>query len=141
MKPLWRQARDALIGIVAKSSVYRELQTHILRLNISPRRITYDKDGIDSKRFGLHAEDHIFNLLVVHFLNSERNLEGCTDTNAVERLFDEVRPRSSTPTAIRMDDILRPYVDRVEEAKGARTRLPKPMVSLQLYPTKPCMSL
>ncbi|CAD6569669.1 MAG: hypothetical protein CYPHOPRED_003510 [Cyphobasidiales sp. Tagirdzhanova-0007] len=92
MKPLWRQARDALTGIVAKS-------------------ITYDKDGID-----------------IHFLNSERTLEGCTTTHAVERLFDDVRPRSSTPTAIRMDDILRPYVDKVEDAKVARLSMPKPMV-------------
>jgi hypothetical protein len=73
--------------------------------------IAYDKDGID-----------------VSFLNSERQLVGCTSASAIRTLFDEVRPRGSTPTAFRVDDILRPYIEQVEDSKAARIGLPKPMV-------------
>ena len=74
-------------------------------------RIAYDKDGLD-----------------IYFLNNERELVGCTSASAIRTLFDEVRPRGSTPTALRLDDLLRPYIESVEDSKTARVRLPKPMV-------------
>lgn len=93
MVPLWKQARDALTGVVAKS-------------------ISYDKDGID-----------------IYFLNTEHVVNGCTNQRDVASIFDQIRPHESTPTAVRLDDILRPYVDSVEEAKAAKATYPKPMVS------------
>ena len=80
--------------------------------SISVFSIAFDKDGID-----------------IFFLNSERQLEGCTSASTVRALFDEVRPRGSTPTAYRLDDLVRPYIERVEDAKHARRQLPKPLVS------------
>lgn len=53
---------------------------------------------------------------------------------AVQVLFDEVRPRGSTPTAIRLDELLRPYLEHVEDMKAARLRLPKPTVVIVRMP-------
>lgn len=71
----------------------------------------------------------------VHFLNNEQvSLSNVTDTSEVSHLWETIRPFGSTPTAMRLDDILRPYVDTCEDAKASRTsggpriEMPKPMI-------------
>ena len=102
------------MGVVSKRCARPVQRAASLTLysSISVFSIAFDKDGID-----------------IFFLNSERQIEGCTSASTVRALFDEVRPRGSTPTAYRLDDLVRPYVERVEDAKHARRPLPKPLVS------------
>jgi hypothetical protein len=103
--------KDIAFSSGSMKSLWQEARSALV--GIVAKSILYDKDGID-----------------IFFLNSERTLEGCTSTQAVERLFGDVRPRGSTPTAVRLDEILRPYVGKVEDAKSARSTLPKPLVSI-----------
>lgn len=71
----------------------------------------YDRDGVD-----------------LYFLNAYDEITNCTNAQQVEQLFKTVIPDGSTPTAIRLDDILRPYVEDCEDAKASRSTLPKPKV-------------
>lgn len=74
--------------------------------------VKYDKKGID-----------------LAWLNDEDNaIEGCTSVAAVQQAFDTVLPSGSTPTSMRLDDILRPYIEDCEYAKQKRSKLPKPMI-------------
>ncbi|GAA5897140.1 hypothetical protein JCM8208_003739 [Rhodotorula glutinis] len=75
----------------------------------------YDKDGID----------------VVFLNNDHARLEGVVDPSVVERTFREVEPVGSTPTGMVLDEVLRAYVERVEDAKATRARV-KPMLVLVL---------
>ncbi|GAA5931851.1 hypothetical protein JCM3775_000060 [Rhodotorula graminis] len=75
----------------------------------------YDKDGID-----------------VMFLNNDgARLEHVVDPAVVERTFREVEPFGSTPTGMVLDEVLRAYVERVEDAKATRERV-KPLLVLVL---------
>jgi len=64
----------------------------------------------------------------IHFMNDEANLIECTKTTEVECIFDTVLPAGSTPTAMRLDDLIRPYVEDCETAKAKRLKLPKPTI-------------
>ncbi|GAA5850552.1 hypothetical protein JCM8547_001911 [Rhodosporidiobolus lusitaniae] len=75
----------------------------------------YDKDGID-----------------LSFLNNEdRKLENVTSPQVVADMFDAIQPFGSTPTGVVMDEILRDYVESVEDARGTKTRV-KPLLLLIL---------
>ncbi|KAH8924515.1 hypothetical protein BT69DRAFT_1241024 [Atractiella rhizophila] len=63
--------------------------------------IQYGDDGID-----------------LYFLNSPMNLQSVRSHQAVSQLFSQVRPiGASTPTEVKVEEILGPYVDAVEYAK------------------------
>ncbi|GAA5842258.1 hypothetical protein JCM11251_006760 [Rhodosporidiobolus azoricus] len=75
----------------------------------------YDKDGID-----------------LFFMNNEDcKLHNVTSPEVVASAFDEIQPFGSTPTGVIMDEILRTYVEEVEDAKTTKTRM-KPMLLLVL---------
>ncbi|BGP32282.1 hypothetical protein JCM10296v2_004063 [Rhodotorula toruloides] len=75
----------------------------------------YDRDGID-----------------LCFMNNEdRKLENVVDTKVVARAFREIEPFGSTPTGVVMDEILRNYVERVEDARQTKERV-KPLLLLVL---------
>ncbi|KAJ8294158.1 hypothetical protein OF846_002722 [Rhodotorula toruloides] len=75
----------------------------------------YDRDGID-----------------LYFMNNEdRKLENVIDTKVVARAFREIEPFGSTPTGVVMDEILRDYVERVEDARQTKERV-KPLLLLVL---------
>ncbi|KAF7297101.1 hypothetical protein MIND_00943000 [Mycena indigotica] len=63
----------------------------------------YDADGID-----IHFLNH------VHMQNSSQHLR---TAEAVRRVFNEVSPRGPTPTGDRLDQLLKPYISMLEEAK------------------------
>ncbi|GAA6006989.1 hypothetical protein JCM10207_009162 [Rhodosporidiobolus poonsookiae] len=75
----------------------------------------YDRDGID--------------LLFMN--NEDHKIENCTAPEVVARAFEEIQPFGSTPTGVVMDDLLRDYVERVEDAKQTRTKV-KPLLLLVL---------
>ncbi|KPV74742.1 uncharacterized protein RHOBADRAFT_15007, partial [Rhodotorula graminis WP1] len=75
----------------------------------------YDKDGID----------------VVFLNNDGARLEHVVDPAVVERTFREVEPFGSTPTGMVLDEVLRAYVEQVEDAKATRERV-KPLLVLVL---------
>jgi hypothetical protein len=93
----------------------------------------YDRDGID-----------------VYFMNNEdRRLENVTDSRVIADTFDAIQPFGSTPcvppsspafflpelttrasrTGVIMDEILRDYVEQVEDARATRARV-KPLLLL-----------
>ncbi|KAH0494390.1 hypothetical protein TgHK011_001010 [Trichoderma gracile] len=81
---------------------------------IAPICTAYDKDGID-----------------VYFLNHRNRAElgprtdnkakggyyNINDAVTVDRIFNEACPNGATPTGTRLDDILGPYVESLEDAK------------------------
>lgn len=90
--PRWREAEEAIAAI-------------------APICTQYDADGID-----------------IYFLNHRRSasadgLGGYTNVTTagnVQRIFDNVRPRGSTPVGKRLLEILGPYVARLERAEARR---------------------
>jgi hypothetical protein len=54
--------------------------------------------------------------------------ERCVTPVPLESVEVETSRTGSTPTGMRLDDMLRPYIERCEDAKAAKTALPKPMV-------------
>ncbi|GAA6038185.1 hypothetical protein JCM8097_005783 [Rhodosporidiobolus ruineniae] len=75
----------------------------------------YDRDGLD-----------------VWFMNSEdKKLENVTMPHIVAAAFDSIVPFGSTPTGVIMDEILRDYVERVEDAKATKQRV-KPLLLMVL---------
>ncbi|KAK4701926.1 hypothetical protein P7C70_g4300, partial [Phenoliferia sp. Uapishka_3] len=78
--------------------------------------VTYDKDGIE-----------------LFFLNNDTHLEHVTDASTIREAFDTVVPSGSTPTGLQLDEILRPYVESLEDAKAAKTgQKIKPLVVVVL---------
>ncbi len=58
----------------------------------------------------------------VHFLNSERYLEGCTDPAQVRELFAAVRPQGPTPLGMKLEMLLLAYLDEIETYKENKAR-------------------
>lgn len=73
---------------------------------VTPICTAHDADGID-----------------LHFLNHPDNVEykNITTTVAVEQIFSTVRPMGGTPTGIRLNNILKPYL-REYESKPDTTK-------------------
>ncbi|KAI9721848.1 MAG: hypothetical protein M1812_002184 [Candelaria pacifica] len=69
--------------------------------SITPICTAHDADGID-----------------IHFLNHPDNVEykNITRTDSVEQIFNSVRPMGGTPTGVRLNQILKPYLRAVETA-------------------------
>ena len=67
---------------------------------IAPICTSYDSDGID-----------------IYFLNQHHSYEykHVTSKEAVQQIFESVRPRGGTPTGLRLDSILRPYLRQCEQ--------------------------
>ncbi|KAH7930625.1 hypothetical protein BV22DRAFT_1000161 [Leucogyrophana mollusca] len=61
---------------------------------------TYDRDGID-----------------VHFLNDQRSGQGLKDSAAVKKLFENVSPRGATPIGQALENLILPYLRKLEKAK------------------------
>lgn len=59
----------------------------------------YDADGID-----------------IFFLNDRTEARNITSAAAVRKVFGQVRPRGATPTAERLDQLLKPYLLKLEKA-------------------------
>ncbi|KAK9895769.1 hypothetical protein P389DRAFT_170496 [Cystobasidium minutum MCA 4210] len=78
--------------------------------------IKYDNDGLD-----------------IYFLNSTHALQGARDSGAIRELFQYVGPvGESTPTEIRVEELLSPYIDLCERSKASGQPLPKPLNLLVL---------
>lgn len=76
---------------------------------IAEKAALYDTNGID-----------------VYFLNDPTSLSGVKDVNAIHQLFQRVPPHGeSTPTEMRMEELLSPYIEAVEKCKAAGSPLPK----------------
>ena len=74
---------------------------------IAEKASIYDTNGID-----------------VYFLNSPASLSGVKDVNAVRQLFNQVAPLGeSTPTEMRVEQLLSPYVEAVEKCVAASVSL------------------
>lgn len=70
----------------------------------------------------------------------DATIYGCTSASEVERAFAQVLPSGSTPTNVRLDDLMRPYIEvrgytgarltrqDCEDAKAKRTKMPKPTI-------------
>lgn len=85
----------------------------------------------------------------MYFLNSETHLEHVTDASTIQECFDTVQPSGSTPcapphpqwrnpaepatlsTGLQLDEILRPYIESLEDAKVSKAKI-KPMVVVVL---------
>lgn len=63
--------------------------------------------------------------------NDTSHIKGVRDISTVRECFESLEPFGSTPTAMALDDILRDYVDSVEDARAAKTKV-KPMIVLVL---------
>jgi hypothetical protein len=73
--------------------------------------VTYDADGID-----------------IHFLCSPRYLTNIRSISEARELLSSVEPvGESTPTEIRVEELLGFYVELCEDAKRAGSGLPKPL--------------
>ena len=70
---------------------------------ITPICTAHDKDGIDI--FFLNARD-------------SKDYENITDSAAVQRIFDTVRPGGGTPTGKKLNAILKPYLEKCEANKS-----------------------
>lgn len=78
--------------------------------------IKYDSDGLD-----------------VYFLNSTNSLQGVKDSGSIRELFQYVGPvGESTPTEIRVEELLSPYIEQCERAKSTGQPMPKPLNLLVL---------
>lgn len=78
--------------------------------------ITYDTDGVD-----------------VAFLNSTHVLNGAKSAHEIRELFQFVGPNGeSTPTELRVEQLLSPYIEACEKAKKQGQALPKPLNMLVL---------
>ena len=74
---------------------------------IAEKASIYDTNGID-----------------VYFLNNPASLAGVKDVNAVRQLFNQVAPLGeSTPTEMRVEQLLSPYVEAVEKCVAASVSL------------------
>ncbi|GAA5917041.1 hypothetical protein JCM5296_001824 [Sporobolomyces johnsonii] len=91
-------------------------ETRTALMGVVEKCLSYDSDGID-----------------LHFMNGgdEFRLQNVTSSNVVASTFDKVQPFGSTPTGVVMDEILRDYVEKVEDARAARTKV-KPLLLLVL---------
>ncbi|ODQ53565.1 hypothetical protein SAICODRAFT_29959 [Saitoella complicata NRRL Y-17804] len=76
-------------------------QTALALQQVVTKVVHYDDDGID-----------------IYFLNSREVARGVRSVREVEGVFGRVRPGGATPTGLRLDQILRGYVRRVEESGG-----------------------
>ncbi|BFZ60462.1 hypothetical protein YB2330_001498 [Saitoella coloradoensis] len=76
-------------------------QTALALQQVVTKVVNYDDDGID-----------------IYFLNSREVARGVRSVREVESVFGRVRPGGATPTGLRLDQILRGYVRRVEESGG-----------------------
>ncbi|BGP24844.1 hypothetical protein Rt10032_c09g3794 [Rhodotorula toruloides] len=65
------------------------------------------------------------------YRGSSKHLENVIDTKVVAKAFREIEPFGSTPTGVVMDEILRDYVERVEDARQTKERV-KPLLLLVL---------
>ncbi|GAA5918882.1 hypothetical protein JCM1841_006657 [Sporobolomyces salmonicolor] len=91
-------------------------ETRTALMSVVEKCLSYASDGID-----------------LHFLNGgdEFRLQNITSLNAVASIFDVVQPFGSTPMGVVMDEILRDYVEKVEDARAARVKV-KPLLLLVL---------
>ncbi|CEQ39656.1 SPOSA6832_01194, partial [Sporobolomyces salmonicolor] len=114
----WDETRTALMSVVEKWCVAGFGRRLRASAHVSPRlpSLSYASDGID-----------------LHFLNGgdEFRLQNITSLNAVASIFDVVQPFGSTPMGVVMDEILRDYVEKVEDARAARVKV-KPLLLLVL---------
>ena len=62
----------------------------------------------------------------LYFFNSAKSYQSVTSAEAVQRVFREVEPRRSTPTASALKRITEPYMQRLEAWKANPTAHPKP---------------
>lgn len=60
------------------------------------------------------AMKHVDSGVDIYFLNAKRVGRGLQDRSDVEELFAGLEPRGATPTALRMESILRDYMARLE---------------------------
>jgi hypothetical protein len=95
----WLEARDALAPLADKAG-------------------RYDTDGLDiyflnsrSKGDGLTVSI-VHQKLPVHFLS----MEHWQDAAGVLQLFESVRPNGATPLGDRLEEILQPYIEKLESA-------------------------
>ncbi|PLW06977.1 hypothetical protein PCANC_26478 [Puccinia coronata f. sp. avenae] len=73
--------------------------------------VRYDNDGID-----------------VYFMNSVQHLRNATSAGDVNRLFQRVQPVGrSTPTDVRVEELLSNYVERLEVGKAGKLPSLKPL--------------
>ncbi|KAL8281084.1 hypothetical protein RQP46_006442 [Phenoliferia psychrophenolica] len=83
-------------------------------MGVVTKCVKYDKDGVD-----------------LFFLNDETHLEHVTDAGTIQEAFDVCTPSGSTPTGLQLDEILRPYIESLEDAKVSKVKI-KPMILLCL---------
>ncbi|KAK7055362.1 hypothetical protein R3P38DRAFT_2846632 [Favolaschia claudopus] len=60
----------------------------------------YDEDGID-----------------IHFLNNKHQALNMRSSSEVRQVFEQVQPHGTTPTAERLDQLLKPYLTKLEAAE------------------------
>lgn len=78
--------------------------------------IRYDSDGID-----------------IHFLNSPHRLLGAKRPGEIRELFQAIHPvGESTPTEVKVEELLGDYIERCERAKQHGQAMPKPLNVLVL---------
>lgn len=65
----------------------------------------------------------------LYWLNDTNHLTNVTDASTIREAFETVTPSGSTPTGYLLDEVLRPYVEKVEDAKATRERV-KPLILL-----------
>ncbi|GAA5961185.1 hypothetical protein JCM21900_005892, partial [Sporobolomyces salmonicolor] len=91
-------------------------ETRTVLMGVVEKCLSYDSDGID-----------------LHFTNDgdEFWLQNTTSSNAVASTFGVVQPFGGTPRGVILDEILRDYVEKVEDARAARVKV-KPLLLLVL---------
>lgn len=103
---------DVMILVDDSASMYdlwREAEQALA--GIADIVVRYDADGVD-----------------VYFLNSQQYLQGAKDSGSIRELFQYVGPvGESTPTEVRVEELLSPYIDACEQAKRGGGTLPKPL--------------
>ena len=113
-EPLWKEASEALVELVCAIQSFAFFQNNcrcerLPRVKVA-KSAEYDKDGVS-----------------VHTMNCADHVDNCNDAHRIKRWLQAVQLQGSTPTGMRLDDLLRPYVEACEEARAPANR-PKPMV-------------
>ncbi|KAM0753110.1 hypothetical protein T439DRAFT_323737 [Meredithblackwellia eburnea MCA 4105] len=89
-------------------------ETKSALMGVAAKCVKYDKDGIE-----------------LLFLNNETHLHNVTSDSTIREAFDSVVPSGSTPTGLQLDEVLRPYIESVEDAKTTKAKV-KPLVLVVL---------
>lgn len=115
--PLSTLGRYDIIILVddSPSMVDHWRETRDALVGVVEKCVKYDKDGID-----------------LWFLNDPTVLKNVDNAGTIQEAFDSIEPSGSTPTAYQVDEILRPYIERLEDAKIAKGPRVKPVLLLIL---------